>query len=249
MDKIIEDMKGGYVKMLNLGSLRNISLGQENLIITMAKTCKIDKLIVMDEKYKYVKEILQNRNIREVSLYGQDDQDFEILKYIRQRNVNDNSKRVYNSSMFLQLLQNNFNLRCIKANFAIKQNENNYYEMMSELLSNYKIGSIVNTLPLFKNEDIQLIVKRNNSMWNDAKKKCLNFIAIRKYKCNYENIKELEGNAIYLAQLPKDIILQISKHVFTLVHEDINQRKIKVAKKIEEENEIINKYFQRKWKR
>ena len=231
MDKIIEDMKGGYVKMLNLGSLRNISLEKENLVVTMAKTCKIDKLIVMDEKYKHVKEILQNENIKEVSLYGSDNFNFEILKYIRQRNVNDNSKRIYRSSTFLQLLQNNTNLRCIKAYFLLNHQENNYYDMMDKLLSNYKIETIVNTSPRPELDNIQLILDRNNNIWNDARKKCLNFIAIRKYKCNYENIKELEGNAIYLAQLPKDIILQISKHVFILVHEDITQRKIKVAKK------------------
>ncbi len=239
MDKIIKDMRSGYIKILNLASLRNISLEQENLIVTMAKTCKIDKLIIMDEKYKHVKEILQNENIKEVSLYGPDNFNFEILKYIKQRNVNDNSKRIYRSSTFLQLLQNNPNLRCIKAYFSFNHQENNYYEMMDKLLSNYKIENIVNT-SRHSHENIQLVLSRNNNIWNDAKKKCLNFIAIRKFRCNYENINQLEGNAIYLAQLPKEIILQISKHVFTLVHQDITDRKKKVTDTLEEENEISN---------
>ncbi len=205
----------------------------------MAKTCKIDKLIIMDEEYKHVKEILQNKNIKEVSLYGPDNFNFEILKYIRQRNVNDNSKRIYNCPRFLELLENNPNLRCIKANFSsFNYDEINYYQMMDKLLSNYKIEKFVNTSQHLESANIQLVLDRNNNIWNDAKKKCLNFIAIRKFRCNYENIKHLEGNAIYIAQLPKEIILQICKHVFTLVYQDITRRKKKVTDTIEEANEI-----------
>ena len=59
MDKLLEDMGFGYIKLLNLATLRNLSLEKENLIISRAKTCKIDKLIVMDETKLYVKEILK----------------------------------------------------------------------------------------------------------------------------------------------------------------------------------------------
>ena len=107
MDKLIDDMRSGYIKMLNLGNLRNISLEQEILIVSMAKTCKIDKLIVMDEIELYVKEILKNENIKEVSLYGKDYSYFDILRYVKQPIVNDMSKRVYSSFELLNLLKYN----------------------------------------------------------------------------------------------------------------------------------------------
>lgn len=72
MDKILENMRSGHIKMLNLEHLRNLNVKDENIAISMAKTCKIDKLIVMNETKLYVKEILKNKNIKEVSLYGQD---------------------------------------------------------------------------------------------------------------------------------------------------------------------------------
>ena len=91
--------------MLNLGNLRNIPLEKENLIVYMAKTCKIDKLIVMDETKSYVKEILQNEKIKEVCLYGQDYSYFDILRYVKQSIVNDMSKRFYNATEFLYLIR------------------------------------------------------------------------------------------------------------------------------------------------
>ena len=104
-------------------------------------------------------------------------------------------------------------MRCIKCSFDIHGAQEEYQQLMVELLLNYKIEKIQNARERYsKNDDIQLIVDRNNSIWNDAKKQALNFIAIRKFYCNYENINTLQGNSIFLAQLPKDIILEISKY-------------------------------------
>ena len=233
MDKIIENMTSGYIKILNLGNLRNIPLEQENLIVSMAKTCKIDKLIIMDEIELYVKEILQNEKIKEVCLYGQDYNNFEILRYVKQAIVNDMSKRFYNAPEFLYLIRNNKNLRRIKCSFDIHNDQEQYQQLMVELLLNYKIEKIQNARERYsKNDDIQLIVDRNNSIWNDSKKKALNFIAIRKFRCNYENINTLQGNSIFLAQLPKEIILEISKHIFTLTRQDIAHRKSQLQMKV-----------------
>ena len=218
--------------MLNLGNLRNIPLEQENLIVCMAKTCKIDKLIVMDETKPYVKEILQNEKIKEVCLYGQDYSYFDILRYVKQAIVNDMSKRFYNATEFLYLIRNNKNLRCLKCSFDIHGAQEQYQQLMVELLLNYKIEKIKNAREQYSNDDIQLIIDRNNSIWNDTKKKALNFIAIRKFRCNYENINTLQGTAVFLAQLPKEIILEISKHIFTLTRQDIAQRKLKLQMKV-----------------
>ena len=104
---------------------------------------------------------------------------------------------------------------------------------MLELLLNYKIEKIQNLRKESRiNDDIQLILHRNNTIWNDAKKKALNFIAIRKYHCTYNNINNLEGVSVSLTQLPKDIILSISKHIFTLTRQEITERQSKLQKKV-----------------
>jgi hypothetical protein len=224
MSKLIEDMSSGHIKMLNLSSLRNETLENENIILQMAKTCKIDKLIIMDETKHYLREILQNANIKEVYLYGQDGQNYEVLKHVKQRVVNDMSKRVYRSAELLNVLRNNPNLRSIKCSFYIRSSDDNYQQLMFELLLNYKIDRISNLKKEYLNREyneVQLIVDRNNDIWNSAKKKALNFIAIRKFRCNYENLNQLEGLSRYLVELPKEIILLISKHVFTLTHQQI----------------------------
>jgi hypothetical protein len=221
MSKLITDMTSGHIKMLNLSSLTTETLENENIILQITKNCKIDKLIVMDETKHYLKEILQNANIKEVSLYGQDGQNYEVLKHVKQRVVNDMSKRVYRSTELLNVLRNNPNLRSIKCSFYIRSSDDNYQQLMFELLLNYKIDRISNLKKEYFNDDIKLIVDRNNDIWNSAKKKALNFIAIRKFRCNYENLNQLEGLSRYLVELPKEIILQISKHVFTLTDQQI----------------------------
>ena len=235
MDKILPDMRSGHIKLLNLGHLRNLTLTEENLVLSMAETCKIDKLIVMNENRPYIQEILSNENIKEVSLYGQDYQHFYILGYVKQKIFNDMSKREYHAKEFLDMLRYNKNLRFIKCSFYVRPDDDKYQEFMFELLLNYKIERIQNLRKGTRvNDDIELIVDRNNRIWNDAKKKALNFIAIRKFRCNYENINDLEGVSIYLAQLPKDIILDISKHVFTLTRHDISQKQSKLRAKIDQ---------------
>ena len=61
MDKILPDMRSGHIKLLNLGHLRNLTLTEENLVLSMATTCKIDKLIVMNENRPYIQEILSKK--------------------------------------------------------------------------------------------------------------------------------------------------------------------------------------------
>lgn len=158
---------------------------------------------------------------------------FLILRHLNQPIFNDMSKRVYSSFELLHLLKSNKKLRHLKCSFDVRPDDERYQEFMFELLFNYKIEKIQNLNKESRvNDDIQLIVDRNNRIWNDAKKKALNFIAIRKFRCTYENINNLEGVSVFLAQLPKDIILDISKHVFTLTRQDINERKLKLQTKV-----------------
>jgi hypothetical protein len=213
MDKLLEGIKKGHINCINLSDKNlDFSLLKNNLSI------KIDKIIMENNSENFI--LLQNENIKEVCLYGSDYTDFRVLKYVKQRIVNDRSKRIYKVKDLLWLCKNNLNLRCFRGNIDFNDYEDRHYDELWRVLKvRIKICEI-NNMAIRLPRDIENILNRNNMFRIDLIKKCLTLIGIRRFYCNYSHISELQGDALRLAQIPKEIVLQMAQNLFSLCYNE-----------------------------
>jgi len=227
-----------------------INLSNKNInLSTIGKDVKIKKVIVMDERNPNV-EFLKNENIEEVCLYGNDYADFTILKLLtHQKIIRDSSKRIYEVKDLIWLIQNNKKMRFFKG----KINFNSpHIDELGELLYtryNLKIQNDQIKFNLLRNpveEDISDIPRKikdildeNEKFYEETVKRCLTLIAIRKFRCNYSNINNLEGNALYLAKIPKELVLQIAENIFTYSYKDLQMKREEIQNRMEENKRRI----------